>query len=116
MAAPQDPLIEHTLQYALAIRDFGKHLPMTVANVEDLKELIRTSGTVGQTYIKATQAPNKYDYKLGLKACYGQLNSTIYWLKLVDVQGQGELEKRREQLIQATSELMNLLKKIIESR
>lgn len=111
---PKDPLIEHTLQYALAIRDFGKYLPMTVANVEDLKELIRASGLVGQIYLKSTQAPNKYDYKLGLKACYGQLNTTLYWLKLVDVQGKGELEARREQLVKATHDLMNLLKKIIE--
>lgn len=113
--ANQDPLAEHTLQYALAIRDFGKHLPMTVANVEDLKELIRTSGLVGQVYIQATQASSKRDYLLGIKACYNQVGKTLYWLKLVDVQGKSELEQRRGQLVKATEDLMGLLNKIIQN-
>ncbi len=112
--AQQDPLAEHTLQYALAIRDFGKYLPMTVANVEDLKELVRSSGLVGQVYLQATQASNKHDYQLGLKACYGQVKKTHYWLQLVDVQGKGELEQRRQTLMKATEDLMNLLNQIIQ--
>lgn len=113
--ANQDPLAEHTLQYALAIRDFGKYLPMTVANVEDLKELIRSSGLVGQVYLQASQAATKREYLLGVRACYNQVSRTLYWLKLVDVQGKGELEQRRGQLVKATEDLMGLLNKIIQN-
>ncbi|MCI4670665.1 MAG: hypothetical protein MRZ79_21195 [Bacteroidia bacterium] len=113
--ANKDPLVEHTLQYALAIRGFGKQLPMSVANVEDLKELIRSSGLVGQIYLQATQATNKRDFQLGVRACYNQLDKTIYWLKLVDVQGEVALDQKRGQLIAATEEIMDLLKRLIQN-
>lgn len=49
-------LEERTFLFAKEIRLFVKSLKMTVANIEDSKRLIRTSGSVGANYIEANEA------------------------------------------------------------
>ncbi|WP_394331671.1 four helix bundle protein [Aequorivita viscosa] len=40
---------------------------MTVANIEDSKQLIRSSGSVGANYIEANEALSKKDFKFRVK-------------------------------------------------
>ncbi|MEL6625557.1 MAG: four helix bundle protein [Bacteroidota bacterium] len=111
---PQDPLIQHNTQFAIAIRDFGKVIPMTVSNVEDLKELIRVSGSIGARYIQAKQASSKPNYIQLLAASQADTQVTIHWLNLIDTQGSRDLEHRRNQLIKAAEELSRVLLQLIQ--
>lgn len=43
-------LEERTFQFAKAVRIFVKTLPKTIANIEDGKQLIKSSGSVGANY------------------------------------------------------------------
>jgi four helix bundle protein len=108
-------LNEHTFNFAQSVREFGKVLPRTVSNVEDLKELIRSSGAVGSTYIGAIEAMNKKDYLIGMKNSGKELKTAQYWLKLVDTQGDRLLEEKRKRLILASQELINVFTKILHS-
>jgi len=42
---------ERTFQFSKNVRMFVKNLPRTIANVEDGKQLIRASGSVGANYL-----------------------------------------------------------------
>jgi hypothetical protein len=44
-------LEERTYQFAKAVRIFVKTLPKTIANIEDGKQVIKTSGFVGANYV-----------------------------------------------------------------
>lgn len=49
----QYDLEERTLEFAKECRNFVNKLPKTIANIEDGKQLIRSSGSVGANYIEA---------------------------------------------------------------
>lgn len=115
MAADTNQLEKHTFQFAQAVREFGKVVPMTVSNVEDLKQLIRTSGAVGANYIAATTSPNRATYLLNIKECGQEALTTNYWLGLIDTQGAGELEQRRKQLQKAAQDLAGIFAQILKS-
>jgi hypothetical protein len=115
MSERQNPLEAHTTKFALAIREFAKTLPMTVSNVEDLKNLVVSSGHIGALYISALGAPNRNEYLVRLKSCITETRTTHYWLGLVDTQGAAPLDHRRDQLQQAAEELAGVFGKVIQS-
>jgi len=47
-------------------RVFVKTLPKTIANIEDGKQVIKASGSVGAIYIEANEALSKKDFTLCL--------------------------------------------------
>ena len=46
-------LEERTFAFAKRVREFVKRLSKTIGNVEDSRQLIRSSGSVGANYIEA---------------------------------------------------------------
>ncbi len=52
-------LEERTLQFAKDIRAFVKMLPRTIANEQDIRQLVRASGSVGANYIEASESLSK---------------------------------------------------------
>jgi hypothetical protein len=53
---PQYDLEERTFPFAKRVRDFVKRLPRTVCNVEDVRQLVRASGSLGVNYIEASES------------------------------------------------------------
>lgn len=104
----------HTLKFAQAVREFGKTLPMTVANVEDLKELVRASGAIGAGYVGARQAQSRQVYLDRLRTCFTEVHTTRYWLQLVDTAAHSDLDLRRTQLLRATDELIQIFTHLIQ--
>jgi hypothetical protein len=49
-------LEERTFQFARTSRVFVKQLPRTISNVEDVKQFIRASGSIGANYIGSKRA------------------------------------------------------------
>lgn len=48
-----EPLDKRTLQFAKNVRTFIHKLPKTLTNIEDRKQLTRSSGSIGANYIEA---------------------------------------------------------------
>src|SRR5436189_6457680 len=56
-------LEERTFEFAKASREaFVKQLPRTISNIEDVKQFIRASGSIGANYIEANEAIGKKDF------------------------------------------------------
>jgi len=106
-------LEERTFKFARDCRAFVKKLPKTAGNIEDNKQLVRSSGSVGANYIEANEAFSKKDFILRAKICRKEAKESRYWLKLIDTGGESGLEKERELLIKESTELMNIFGSII---
>jgi four helix bundle protein len=109
----QYDLEERTYRFALEVRVFFKVLPKTIANIEDIKQLIRSSGSVGANYIEANEALSKKDFLHRIKICRKEAKESRYWLRLLDTGGKPELEKESERLIKEVQELTNIFGSIV---
>ncbi len=52
-------LEDRTFNFAKDSRRFVKALPRTIANIEDVKQFVRASGSIGANYIEANEAIGK---------------------------------------------------------
>jgi len=65
----QYDLEDRTLKFAKRVRTFVNKLKKTITNTEDVKQLIRASGSVGANYIEANKALSRKDFIMRTKIC-----------------------------------------------
>jgi four helix bundle protein len=106
-------LEDRTLLFAKRVRKFIKELPKTLSNIEDGKQLIKSSGSVGANYIEANESLSKKDFILRIKICRKEAKESRYWLDLMDTNNHASLEKERMELVDETKELTNIFGSII---
>jgi four helix bundle protein len=109
----QYDLEDRTLLFAKRVRDFVKKLSKTLANIEDGKQLIKASGSVGSNYIEANDALSKKDFIMRIKICRKEAKESRYWLRLIDTAGKKEEEITRKELENEATELMNIFGSIL---
>ena len=76
-------LEERTFQFAKNVRFFIKSLIKTVGNIEDSKQVIRSSGSIGANYIEANESLSKKDFVYRIKISRKEAKESIYWLRLL---------------------------------
>jgi four helix bundle protein len=106
-------LEDRTLEFAKQTREFVRKISRTLANIEDGKQLIRSSGSVGANYIEANEALSKKDFVMRIKICRKEAKESRYWLKLVNIDGKKELEQERYILENKASELTHIFGAIV---
>jgi len=108
---PVYDLEERTFQFAKAVRLFVKTLPKTIANIEDGKQLIKASGSVGANYREANEALSKKDFVMRIKICRKEAKESAYWLRLIN-----ETNKlKNADVVRSLTQEANELKKIFSS-
>jgi four helix bundle protein len=107
-------LEERTYEFARDVRAFIKRLPKSVCNMEDVKQLVRTSGSVASNYIEANERLSKKDFQLRIKIARKEAKESRLWLRLVETQNSKELELDRARLIQEATELLKILSAILK--
>jgi len=111
----QYDLEERTFKFAKNTRIFVKKLPRIIANIEDGKQLVNASGSVGANYIEANESLSKKDFVMRIRICKKEAKESKYWLGLVDLGGGSqELERERMALIREVTELMKIFGSILE--
>lgn len=106
-------LEERTFVFAQRVRLFVKRLPRTLANVEDCRQLVNSSGSVGANYIEANEALSRKDFKMRVRIARKESKESRYWLRLIDAGTVAELEAERSCLIQESTELLKILSAIL---
>jgi four helix bundle protein len=109
----QYDLEDRTFAFAKDVRAFVKLLPRTIANIEDVKQLVRASGSVGSNYIEANDSLSKKDFVMRIKICRKEAKENRYWLRLIDTTDKKEVDATRDDLIQEASELMSIFGSIL---
>ena len=107
-------LEERTYQFAKRVRIFLKKIPRTISNIEDGKQLARSSGSVGANYIEANESLSKKDFKMRVKISKKEAKESRYWLRLIDTRNSKETNKERDNLINESTELMKIFGSILE--
>ena len=77
-------LEDRTYAFAKRARAFVKTLPKTIGNIEDARQLIRSSGSVGANYIEANEALSKKNFVLRIKICRKEAKESRLFLRLID--------------------------------
>lgn len=109
----QYDLDERTYRFAEACRDFVKQLSRTVANLEYGRQLIRSSGSQAANYIEASEALSRKDFFHRIRICRKEVKESSLWLRLADVGDQDKLDRKRETLLQESSELRRIFGSIV---
>ena len=109
-------LEERTFQFAKNVRLFIKTLERTIANIEDSKQIIRSSGSVGANYIEANEALSKKDFIMRMRISRKESKETTYWIRLIlDTIQDAELNKEGIHLLNESIQLTKICSSIIEN-
>ncbi|MDO8649525.1 MAG: four helix bundle protein [Candidatus Peregrinibacteria bacterium] len=106
-------LQQRSLLFAQDVRSFARLLPRSVANMQDIRQLIRSSGSIGANYIEASDSLGKRDSIHKLRISRREAKESMYWLSLVDTGGRNELSSQRTQLVNEARELLCILSSMI---
>ena len=106
-------LEDRTFRFAQNVRAFVRKLPRTLSNIEDVKQLMRASGSVGSNYIEANEALSKKDFVMRAKICRKEAKESGFFLRLLCVADKKELETTRAALSQEAAELTSIFGAIV---
>jgi len=110
---PVYDLEERTFQFAKSVRLFIKTLPKTIANYEDAKQLVRSSGSVGANYIEANEALGKKDFAMHAKISRKEAKESKFCLRLIHETNDWSNENEVLELINEADELNKIFSAII---
>lgn len=91
-------LEERTLAFSLSIRDYIKASPKSLTNTVYVRQLARSSSSVGANYIEANDSIGEKDKLMRMRICRKEAKESIYWLKLIESGNDGS-ENRRKDLL-----------------
>jgi len=106
-------LEERTLKFARAVRTLVRKLPKNTALVEDCRQLVRSSGSVGANYIEANESLSKKDFAMRIKICRKESKESRYWLSLIQDECPDGLLGLCRELYQEAHELMSIFGAIV---
>jgi four helix bundle protein len=108
-------LEERTFLFAKNTRLFVKKLETNIWNKEDIKQVLRSSGSVASNYIEANEKLGENDFLMRISICKKEAKETILWLRLIEVHSEG-LEFKRTKLINEAIELKNIIGAIYRNK
>lgn len=106
-------LEERTFQFAKRCRLFVKQLLKTMGNIEDSRQLIRSSGSVHSNFIESVEALSKKDSLHRIKICRKEAKESRSWIRLIDIDNSPQLEIEYRALIQEATELTRIFGSIV---
>jgi len=110
---PPYDLEERTFLFSKDVRLFVKTLPKTIANIEDSKQVVRASGSVGANYREANEALGKKDFLMRIKISRKESKESAYWLRLINETNILDNHKEAERLIKEATELKKIFSSIV---
>ncbi|MBS0660525.1 MAG: four helix bundle protein [Verrucomicrobia bacterium] len=114
--AEPNGLEERTFRFAKEVRAFIKTVPVTISHREDIRQLVRASGSVAANFIEAIEAVGPKDYVFRLKVSRKEAKESRLWLRLLSTEEDPVVEKQRLTLVQEAIELIKILSSVIRRR
>lgn len=91
-----------------------KELPGNASNFEDIKQVVKASGSVGANYIEANEALSKKDFLMRMKISRKEAKESAYFLRLIHETNSPDFEQRGIELRNEAIELKKIFSAIIE--
>lgn len=103
-------LEDRTYEFARDVRSFVRKVLKDIPNIEDCKQVARSSGSVAANYIEANEALSKKDFLMRAKICRKEAKESKLWLRLIKA---GDLNDERAKLEHEAHELTCIFGAII---
>jgi len=71
-------LEERTFEFAKDVRIMVSKLPKSISNIEDGKQVIRSSGSVGANHIEANESLSSKDFEYRIRICRKEAKESTY--------------------------------------
>src|SRR5438309_6900573 len=110
---PRRDLEDRTFQFAQAVRIFVETPPRNISNTEDVRQLVRASGSVAANWIEADEALSKKDFLMRLKICRKEAKESRLFLRLIDAGSSQSTASARDKLAEEACELALIFSAII---
>ncbi|WP_293302691.1 four helix bundle protein [Pedobacter sp. UBA4863] len=107
-------LENRTFLFAKAVRSYCKDVSLNIANAQDIKQVIRSSGSVAANYIEANESLSKVDFVYRIKICRKEAKETKLWLNLIDINDRPYLDDIKSKLIDEAGQLTLIFNAIIK--
>lgn len=102
-----------TFEFARRCRALIKRLPRTIANIEDARQLVRASGSVGANYIEANESLGRKDFQMHIRISRKESKESRYFLRLLDTGRDQSVDDERSSLAQEATELIKIFSAIL---
>lgn len=76
-------LEERTFLFGKNVRLLLQKLKINPFNESDIKQVIRSAGSVGANYIEANESLSKKDFLHRIKICRKESKETAFWLRML---------------------------------
>lgn len=106
-------LEERTENFARNVRKCLKSLRKNVVNWDDVKQVLRSFGSVGANYVEANDGFSNKDFEYRIKICRKEAKESAYWLRIILVEKKEQIEI--EKLEQEARELMKIFGAILRN-
>jgi four helix bundle protein len=106
-------LEDRTFRFAESVRAFVKQLPRSLGNTEDVRQLVRASGSVAANWIEADEALSKKDFLMRVKICRKEAKESRFFLRLLDAGAAKNSASSRDGLVKEARELTLIFSAII---
>jgi len=109
-----EALEERTFVFARDTRLFCRKLKWDTINLEDIKQLVRSSGSVGANYIEANENLGPADLRMRIRISRKEAKESVRWLRLVYIENEKiDLEKECIRLIDEAEQLRKIFSAIL---
>jgi four helix bundle protein len=114
MAEKPKDLEERNAVFAADVRAIVRSLPPTISNIEDVKQLVRASGSVAANCIEANEALGDKDRVMKFRTCRKEAKESQLWLRLLHIGEADRLRTTRDVLRQEAHELKPIISAIVK--
>jgi four helix bundle protein len=87
-------------------------VPRSLANIEDVRQLICSSGSVAANYLESQEALSRKDFFYRIKVCRKEARESGLWLRLIEVAPTTEVVAERDRLQIESNELTRIFSSI----
>jgi four helix bundle protein len=105
-------LEERTYLFALSCRKTIQKLPKTISNIEDNKQLVKSSGSIAANYIETNEKLGDKDFIFRLKIARKEDKESMLWLQLQKNMNP-DFQIELQELLTEADELRKILSTII---
>ena len=107
-------LEERCFKFAKEIAIYSKSLPRNLENIEYLRQLIKSSGSIGANYIEANESLSKRDFTMRIKISRKEAKETVFWIRLLIETNEPKFTTEGSRLEREATELKKIFSSIIE--
>ena len=106
-------LEERTEKFSLRVRDFCVSIKRDIINLEYIKQVVRSAGSIGANCIEANDNLGVNDLKMRIRICRKESKESRYWLRHILTYENESFEQEKLLLQKEAEELMLIFAAIL---